>query len=131
MAYNTEDLEKQALKAIKEHKVPFIEHLVSYLPCDKTTFYAHNLHESNVIKEAIEKQKVDKKSIIMNKWLNGDNATAQIAAYKLLSNDSEFCKLSGQQIDHKNNGGSFNASEATTEELIKRANATQSVENEA
>ena len=33
------------------------------------------------------------------------------------------------EVDHKNNGGSFNAESATTEELIKRAEASRLVED--
>jgi len=104
MAYKTEELVETSLKAIEEYKLPFIEHLIAYLPCDKTTFYNHNLHENNAIKEAIEKQKVAKKTKLLNKWLEGDNATTQVACYKLLSNDTEFAKLSGQQVDHTSKG---------------------------
>jgi predicted GIY-YIG superfamily endonuclease len=58
MAYKTEELEEQALKAIKEHGLVFIEEVVSFLPCDKTTFYAHGLSKSLKIKEALKANKV-------------------------------------------------------------------------
>ena len=106
MAYNTKDLEAQALSLIKNEKLAFIEHVVAYLPCDKSTFYAHGLHESNVLKEALDFQKIEKKRELQNKWMESDNATTQIALYKLLSNKEEFSKLCGQQVDHTSKGNS-------------------------
>jgi len=61
--YNTDDLEKQSLEAIRKHKLMFIEHLVAYLPCDKTTFYAHKLNESNAIAQALLKNKITNNGI--------------------------------------------------------------------
>jgi len=43
MAYKTEELEKKSLEAIDKHKLFFIEDVVAFLPCDKTTFYNHKL----------------------------------------------------------------------------------------
>lgn len=45
MAYKTEELEKTAIKAIKEHKLYFIEDVIAFLPCSKPTFYEHKLNE--------------------------------------------------------------------------------------
>ena len=59
--YNTDELERQALAAIKEHKLMFIEHLVAYLPCSKPTFYELKLNESNAIKKAIEENRISKR----------------------------------------------------------------------
>ena len=39
MAYDIKELERQSIEAIKKHNIMFIEHLVAYLPCGKTTFY--------------------------------------------------------------------------------------------
>ncbi len=47
MAYNKEELFLKAQVAIEKHRPIFIEELVSYLPCDKTTFYRLFDKESN------------------------------------------------------------------------------------
>ena len=39
MAYNKDELLKQAKKAIVINKLHFIEDIIAALPCDKTTFY--------------------------------------------------------------------------------------------
>lgn len=100
--YDTADLEKQALEAITKKKLVFVEEVVSFLPCDKTTFYAHKLHESNAIKEAIEKNKVDKKLGLRDKMYKAENPTAWVALYKLLGTEEEAERLNGskQKIEH-------------------------------
>lgn len=39
MAYDKEKIYNQAIKAIEDKNLFFIEHLLVFLPCDKTTFY--------------------------------------------------------------------------------------------
>lgn len=104
MAYNRDELEKTALKAIKEHKLYFIEHIIPYLPCDKTTFYDHKLHESNDIKRAIETNKINAKNKALNKWADSENATLQLAHYKLIAADEERKKLSQTYTDVTSDG---------------------------
>jgi|31_taG_2_1085359.scaffolds.fasta_scaffold03581_4 hypothetical protein len=98
MAYNTKELEQQALEAIKEHGLIFIEEVVSFLPCSKPTFYEHGLNESNAIKEAITLNKVSKKAKLRKNWEHSENATLNISLYKLLANEEELMRLSVQKI---------------------------------
>lgn len=97
MAYKTAELEKLALSAIKKHKLIFIEEVASFLPCDKTTFYNHKLHEFDTLKSALLANKVNMKSGLRKKWYAGDNATTQIALYKLIGTDEEADRLNGKQ----------------------------------
>lgn len=129
MAYNTEDLETEALQAIEEHELVFFDEIANYVEPVIRTLYDHNLHQMQSIKDALKNNKLSVKKELRGKWKNGDNATTQVALYKLLSDDFEFAKLSGQEVNHKNNGSSFSPESATTEELIKRAEATRSIEN--
>ena len=105
MGYNTKELEEQALEAIKEHGLVFIEEVVSFLPCDKTTFYAHKLHESNTIKSAILFNKVSKKTKLRRNWEHSENATLNISLYKLLANEEELQRLSVQKVEHSGKDG--------------------------
>lgn len=98
MAYKTKELEEKALSAIEENSLVFIEDVVAYLPCAKKTFYEHKLHESHDIKKALETNRVQTKVRLRQTWLMGDNATAQIALYKLLSDENELRRLTGQTI---------------------------------
>ncbi len=104
MGYNTKELEKLALEAIEEHEIPFINHLVAYMPCSRQTFYDHGLDKIDTIVDSLSKQKITKKTKLLNKMLDSDNATCYTTAYKLLSDDKEFSKLSGQQVDHTSKG---------------------------
>lgn len=109
MAYKTAELEKKALKAIEENKcLFFINDLIAFLPCSQSTFYDHKLEESESIKEALEQNKINAKVGLRNKWYESDNATTQIALYKLIGTDAEVDRITSQRIDHTNNGNSFN-----------------------
>lgn len=101
MAYKTKELEEQALRAIEEYGLVFIAEVVSFLPCDKTTFYAHKLNESNSIKEAINFNKVSKKAKLRRNWEHSENATLNISLYKLLANEEELMRLSVQKIQQE------------------------------
>lgn len=94
MAYNKEDLIKKSLNAIKKHKLIFIEEVVSYLPCDKTTFYRHECHECNEVKEALEDNKVSEKVQLRKNWRKSKNPALNIALYRLCATDQEIDKIS-------------------------------------
>jgi len=102
VAYKKEDLLKQALEVIDKHGCIFIEEVVAYLPCSKPTFYELKLNESNELKEAIYKYKIEKKAGLRDKWYESDNATTQMALYKLLSTDEEHKKLSQNYYSFEN-----------------------------
>lgn len=105
MAYKTEELEEQALKAIKEHGLVFIEEVVSFLPCSSSTFYDHQLEKSEAIKEAITFNKVSKKAKLRKNWEYSENATLNISLYKLLANEEELQRLSVQKLEHSGKDG--------------------------
>jgi len=97
MAYDKQKLIEQSLAAIKKHKLIFIEEVVSFLPCDKTTFYRHECNECNAIKEAIESNKIATKSNLRGKWEDSDNAALNIALYKLCATPKELDILTVQK----------------------------------
>lgn len=105
MAYKTENLEKQALAAIKKNKLMFIEHIVAFLPCSKETFYNHKLHESDAIKKAVEEMRVSKKTKMLSNWIDSETPSLQIAAMKMISEEHEAHRLNGTKQEIKHNGG--------------------------
>lgn len=111
MAYNTEDLFNQAIKAIQDNEPLFIEDLVSFMPCSKPTFYDHfpiDSNEFNELKELIEKNKISQKSSLRKNWKNIDSAPAlQLALYKLLASPEEHKALQMAYTDHTNKGDKF------------------------
>jgi hypothetical protein len=102
MAYDTKELEAQALDAISKYKLIWIEEVVSFLPCTKPTFYDHKLNESYSIKAAIEKNRTDLKIGLRKKWYESENATTQIALYKLIGTESESDRINSQKqkVEH-------------------------------
>ncbi len=103
MAYNTNKLKKQALKAIKEHGLYFIEDVIAYLPCSKPTFYDHFPNESDIYKsivEELEENRIVDKVSMRKKWKDSDNATLQMGLMKLLSSDEERRRLSMEYREH-------------------------------
>jgi hypothetical protein len=102
MAYKKSDLEEQALQAIKSNNLMFVTDIPSYLPCSTSTFYQKELEKSEVLKEALAENKVKVKNGLRAKWYKSDNATVQIALYKLIGTEEEAQRLNGsrQQVEH-------------------------------
>jgi hypothetical protein len=100
MAYDTADLEKKALAAIKKHNLVFIDDVLVFLPCSKPTFYEHKLNESDPIKNALHKNKVDRKIGLRDKMYNAENPTAWVALYKLIGTDEEVDRLNNSKQTH-------------------------------
>ena len=96
MAYDSEILFKQAQSAISDHNLYFIEDVVAWLPCDKTTFYRHfpkDCNEYNILKKMIEDNRVRKKTEIREKLFDGKGGDL-IALYKMICTDEERKALS-------------------------------------
>ena len=107
MGYTKKELKKieqQAIEAIKQHNLVFIEDVICYIPCGKTTFYSKRLNESDTIKEAIYENRQSKKIALRTKWEDSENATLQMGLYKLLANEDELERLNNnrQKIETDN-----------------------------
>ena len=107
MAYNKDKLLKEALEKAEEKKCFFIEQLVSFMPCSKPTFYDYfkiNSDELNAIKDILDKNKIEVKTAMYNKWFKSDNATLQIGLMKLIATDEEAHRLNGSKSEVKLEG---------------------------
>lgn len=92
--YNTEDLIKKAVDALKNDKdMYFKEDLWVEIGVSKQTAYDHNLDKVDAIKDKLEFNRRNNKKSLRNKWFNSENATTQIALYRLLADDEEFTRL--------------------------------------
>jgi len=118
MAYKTEELEKKAVAAIEKHRLIFIEEVVSFLPCSKSTFYAKKLDESDAIKNAILAVKIGGKSNLRQKWEESDSAPLNIALYKLYATEEELQKLTTS--NNKTEIKKVNADESKTIEELEK-----------
>ena len=105
MAYDTKELEKRALHVIERENLVFIHEVCSFMNLSKQTFYEHKLDESNQIKAALDKNKSTLKAGLRKKWYDSDNATTQIALYKLIGTDEESDRINSQRNKVEVDGG--------------------------
>ena len=101
MAYKTEELRRDSLKAIKDKNLIFIGDIFGYTGFSKRAFYDHKLHECNDIKRALETNRVNMKVDMRQKWYNSDNPTLQIGLMKLIADDDEAHRLNGTKREIK------------------------------
>jgi hypothetical protein len=106
MAYNTEELFNKGMEAIEKHKLFFIEDIIAFLPCRKSTFYEHFSNETDYYKrlfEALEKNRTELKVSMRSKWYKSNAPALQMALMKLIATPEELRKLSMQHIESENN----------------------------
>lgn len=123
MAYDKKKIYKQAEEAIKANNLFFIEDIVAWLPCDKTTFYRYfpvDCNEYNNLKELLEQNKTKTKSAIRAKLFKGQKASELLALYRLICTNQERQMLNQQYIDHTTKGKEMNTKIELSEETIKR-----------
>jgi len=107
MAYDTGKLYEQAIGAIEENNLFFIEDIVAFIPCSKPTFYEHfpvDSNELNALKELLDKNKVVEKVAIRKKLKTSDKAAELLALYRLLATPEEHQKLNQSYVDHTTKG---------------------------
>lgn len=100
----TDKYKAELLDVIKKHKIAFIDHCFAFTSFSRSTAYEHNLDKSDDIKNAIAQNRVKAKNYMLNKWIASDNATLQLAAYRLCADPEEHQKLNQQYIDHTSKG---------------------------
>jgi len=132
MAYSRKKLYEQAMQVIEERNLFFIEDVVAFLPCDRSTFYAKfppNSDESDTIKRALETNKIRTKSAIRHRLFNMDNPTAQIALYRMIATPEERDAISMNRTDITSGGKELNR-EPLTIEIIDSRNQIDAQEEE-
>lgn len=97
MAYNRKKIFNQAKEVTVKNKLFFIEDIVSFLPCDKTTFYRFfpvDCNEYNDLKELLEQNRTELKVSMRSKWYKSNAPALQMALMKLIATPEELRKLS-------------------------------------
>jgi len=113
MAYKTEDLFNTAMEQINKNKLFFIEDIIAYLPCRKSTFYEHFPNDSDNYKkmfEALETNRTELKVSMRSKWYKSNAPALQMALMKLIATPEELKKLSMQYIESENKNTNFDIS---------------------
>ena len=106
MAYDRAQIFEKAKQVIIEKKLIYMEEVISFLPISKPTFYDFfepESNELNLLKELIEQGKTERKQGLREKWYEGENATTQLALYKLLGTEEEAHRLNGSKQELKSN----------------------------
>lgn len=85
----TESYLEIALRIADDPDCHFIADIIAEMPISMRTFYDHKLQESQELKEKLNKNKIAVKKALRKNWQNLDNATLQIALYKLLADETE------------------------------------------
>ena len=111
MAYKTEDLLNTAIEQIKKHKLFFIEDIIAFLPCRKSTFYEHFPNDSDYYKrmfEELEQNRTELKVSMRSKWYKSNAPALQMALMKLIATPEELKKLSMQFVESENTNKNTN-----------------------
>lgn len=96
---------ERAIQVLKsQNDIYTIEDLCPEIPLSKTWFYRKKLHEVDDIKEVLMENKRRIKRSLRTKWFQSDNATVQIALYRLLSTEKEMVKLTQNRTDITSKG---------------------------
>lgn len=96
MAYNTEELFNKGMEAIKKHKLFFIDDIIAFLPCRKSTFYDHFSNKTDYYKrmfEELEKNRTTLKVSMRSQWYKSKSPVLQLALMKMICTDEERKKL--------------------------------------
>lgn len=105
MAYDKKKIFNQAKEAIEKYKLFFIEDVVAWLPCARSTFWEYfpdKSDEMDILKDMLEKNKVEVKSALRSKWFKGNNPLTQMALYKLIGTEEEYHRIASTKTENKN-----------------------------
>jgi hypothetical protein len=105
MAYDKIKIYQQAKDLIEIKKLFFIEDVVTLLPCSRSTFWGYfpdKSDELDTIKELLDKNKIEVKNGLRNKWYNGSNPLTQMALYKLIGTEEEYHRIASTKTENKN-----------------------------
>ena len=121
MAYKTEDLFNTAIEQIKKHKLFFIEDIIAFLPCRKSTFYEHFPNDSDYYKrmfEELEQNRTELKVSMRSKWYKSNAPALQMALMKLIASPEELKRLSMTYTDNENKmSGGLNINVVNKEDI--------------
>lgn len=105
MAYDREEIFEQAKTATEENNLFFVDDIIAYLPCSKSTFYEYypdGSDELDELKAILEKNRVSLKVSMRKKWQDNPAPALQMALMKLIASPEELKKLSMQFIESEN-----------------------------
>ncbi len=119
MAYDRKKIFEQAKEMIVKHKLFFVDDIISFLPCSKSSFYEFypdGSDELDELKALLEVNRVTLKVSMRSKWYTSNAPALQMALMKLIATPEELRKLSMQFVESDNNT-KLNIETVTKEQL--------------
>jgi hypothetical protein len=111
----------ELLKVIQDYQIGCYTHAFAYTSFSQPTAYIYELEKLEAIKSAIAKNRASHKAYMLKKWIDSDNATLNLAAFRLLAEPEEHRMLNQSYIDHTTKGDKIgdkiDLSKYTDEEL--------------
>ena len=90
------------------------------LSFSRATAYNHNLDKLDTIKSAFEQNRSRGVNYLLQKWMNSDNATLQIAAFKIVSESDDHKRLNQAYVEQQQTTVDLsNLTTAEIKELLK------------
>ena len=112
MAYDKSEIYEEAKEAIiNQEYLFFVDDLVAYVACSRSSFYSYfpdGSDELDSLKELLKENKINMKVKLRGKLAKGEKAAEILALYKLIATDTERRALSMQHIDHTTKGDKVN-----------------------
>ena len=105
MAYDRVKIFEQAKEMIVKHKLFFVDDIVAFLPCSKSSFYEFypdGSDELDELKGLLEINRTTLKVSMRSKWYTSNAPALQMALMKLIATPEELKKLSMQFIESEN-----------------------------
>lgn len=96
--YTKETVQRLAIVAVIKENCLFMTDLSAFMPMCRELLYEHGIHKMDIVKDAITNNKIKVKHSMRAKWYKSENATLNIALYKLISNEDELSRLTMNNI---------------------------------
>lgn len=97
--YDKDKIHNDCINAIREEGLTFFNEISLYVEPSLSTLYEWKLEQSDAIKSELAKNRLTAKKKMRNKWQDSDNATLQLAAYKLIADKEELAALTMNKVD--------------------------------
>ncbi len=94
--------EKDIVEVIRENGLVCFTHVFGYYTeLSKSRAYDLELDKSDSIREALDENRAKATSTLFDRWVNSNNPTLQLAAYRLACSDEERRRLNQQYIESR------------------------------
>jgi hypothetical protein len=109
MHRTTEQYKKEALDAIIKHKLMRVSHIFGgFVSYTRMHFYRLELHNDPDIQAAILQNRTKATNYLIQKWIQSENPTLQIAAMRMVCDEEERQALAIKHVDHTTKGEKIN-----------------------